>query len=98
MTLRIRWTRKAYNDFARIVEYHSLELGEKSGSEFCSKVFDATELLSQFPMSGSKYNEEKSIRSLRISQYTRLLYRVKTDSVIILKLIDTRRRPGKINF
>ena len=98
MELRTRWTRKAYNDFEGIVEYLNLELGKKSASEFCKKVFDATELLSQFPMSGSEHNEERQIRSLRISRNTRLFYRVKTDSVTILKLLDTRRRPGKINF
>ncbi len=68
-----------------------LEFGHKSASDFCSRVFDTIELISQCPFAGSKYNEKRRIRSLLITQNTRLLYRVKTDTVIILKLLDTRR-------
>ena len=62
--------------------------------EFVDKVYKATELLSTHPEIGQKTAKESSLRSYLIKPYTRLVYRIKTDKIVILRLIDTRQKPG----
>ncbi|MEO8448012.1 MAG: type II toxin-antitoxin system RelE/ParE family toxin [bacterium] len=97
MALIIKWSKKVDKDIEKIIGYLENEWNEKVAGDFVKKVYTA-ELISLFPLMGSIIYRNKNIRGILISEHTRLYYRIKNTSVIILKLFDTRKNPKSLKF
>ena len=96
MALIIKWYKKADKDFEKIIDYLENEWNEKVTSDFVKKVFYTAELISLFPLIGNIIYHDKNIRGILITEHTRLYYRIKINTIIILKLFDTRKDPKKL--
>lgn len=91
--MKVFLTRRAERNFNSIKEYITKEWGERTAEAFVNKADNAFHLLETFPNMGSV--ESKDIRGFQLSRQTRILYRVKERSIIILSLFDVRQDPGK---
>ena len=96
MSYKIRWTVNAYSDFSQIVLYIKEKWGNKSAEDFINRIDTIANIISVFPQLGKIIHPQKQIRALVISKQTTLVYRVKSDSIILLNLFDNRQEPDKL--
>ena len=95
MNYRIRWTTEAYLDFSQIVLFIKEKWGRKSAEDFVNRVEAIINILSVFPQLGKIIHSQKQIRALVISKQTTIVYRIKSDLLVILNLFDNRQNPDK---
>lgn len=98
MAYQITWSPRADAAMYRTTVYLAENWPESVVDEFVDKVFKAVDLLQNFPEIGQKAAHNNAIRSYLIKPYTRLVYRIKANKVVILRLVDTRQQPGRQNF
>jgi plasmid stabilization system protein ParE len=98
MALTIYWTRRADEKFDRILEYLSVEWGEKVTSAFVKKVYDFLDVLIDFPEIGSLENVEKNIRGFVILKQITVFYKVTDNKIILLNFFDTRQNNNKMKY
>lgn len=91
MNYKIRWSSSAYTDFYNIVFYIKESWGRKPAENFISHLEMTIKTISYFPKIGFLLNPKKEIRAFVISKQTKLIYRIKSGSIIILNLFDTGR-------
>lgn len=96
MNYKIRWTVNAYSDFSQTVLFIKEEWGKKSSEDFIDRVDTVINILSIFPQLGKVIHPQKQIRALVISKQTTIVYRIKSDRIIILNLFDNRQDPDKL--
>ena len=93
--MKVVWTRQAQNRLAEILGYIEAEFGTIRRESFRSKVKDFTALLSEFPEMGTLEVKDKNLRGFQITRQTRVFYRLKGKTIIILTLFDSRQDPKK---
>jgi len=98
MALRIKWTKRAENNFGRIVNYLEQNFGESTKRNFVQRTFSIIESLSEFPEMGTIELVEKGVRGFVITKHNRLFYRFTDEELILLSFFDTRRDPKKKNI
>lgn len=91
--MHIRLTRRAATNFLEIKNYIRKKFGEPTADQFAEKVDDLFSLLKIYPNLGQI--ENNNIRGFQLTRQTRVLYRVKNESIIILALFDVRQDPSK---
>ena len=95
MTL-VRWTDQAVGDLRAIREFIERD-SPKYGRLVAERLFDATERLEKFPLSGRVVPElgRDDIREIIVGEY-RLVYRVMPEKVILLTIFRSSRLfPGR---
>jgi len=95
MNYRIHWTTEAYLDFSQIVLFIKEKWGGKSAEDFVNRVETIINILSVFPQLGKIIHSQKQIRALVISKQTTIVYRIKSELLVILNLFDNRQNPDK---
>ena len=93
--MRVSFTKRAQNDYNSIKNYLSDQWGEKSAEVFEQKVIDFFDLFKEFPQMGSIEFPEKQIRGFQLTKQTRILYRIKNQSIILLPFFNVRQNPNK---
>lgn len=78
-----------------ILDYIEREFGAKARQTFREKTQDFTRILIEFPEMGTLEIKEKNLRGFQLTKQTRVFYRVKKDSIVILTLFDSRQNPKK---
>ena len=96
MNYKVLWTKNAYSDFAGIVFFIKDTFGKKSAEDFVNHLDSVIKIISSFPQIGRIIHTEKQIRALLISKQVKLIYRLKSGTIIILNLFDTRQNPDKM--
>ncbi len=71
-------------------------MGKKISRRFYNRVDAVISFLGVFPQLGKIIQRQKQIRALIISKQTTIIYRVKSDLIIILNLFDNRQDPDKL--
>ncbi len=56
---------------------------------------DFLRLLRNYPEMGSLEMPEKAIRAFQLTHHTRVFYRLKGDTIILLTFFDVRQHPKK---
>ena len=56
------------------------------------------DLISFFPGIGVRIFEDKDVRAISITKHSRLYYRLKNNTIVILRIFDTRKDPSKFTF
>jgi plasmid stabilization system protein ParE len=64
----------------------------EAADEFTNKIIDRLELLEMNPYLGTSHPEITSLKKLLIPPYNYLYYTVVNQSVILLNIVDTRRK------
>jgi len=95
MAITIKWTKRASRTFHKTVDYIEEEWSEGSARKFVRKVNDFLKLLKDYPKIGKVEFEEKGIRGFILSRQTTVLFRIKGDTIILLKFFDNRQNPKK---
>lgn len=98
MAKEIKWTKTAEKNFMNAVDYLIENWPEKVVSEFITHTDDLLHLLATHPDLGIMQNKEKEIRGILLSPHNKLLYRIESNRLIILKIFDTRQNPKKLKF
>ena len=98
MALEIIWSKKADKKFDIIIDYLSLNWGEKITKAFVKKVFDFLDILKEFPEIGSLENIEKGIRGFTIVKQINVFYIIRGNRIIVLDFFDNRQDSAKKRF
>ena len=93
--MKLVWTEKAQRRIGEVLEYIEREFGAKARQIFLEKTQDFARILIEFPEMGTLEIKEKNLRGFQLTNQTRVFYRVKKNSIIILTLIDSRQNPKK---
>ena len=96
MNYKIHWTANAYSDFSQTVLFIKERWGRETATDFINRVDTVINVISIFPQLGKIIHPPKQIRALIFSKQTTLVYRIKSDSIIILNLFDNRQDPDKL--
>jgi len=86
-------TPKAERNFDDIVAYIQTKWGKNTATSFIQKVDHLFMLLKSHPNLGK--TEINDIRGIQLSPQTRILYRIRTDKIIVLAFFDVRQDPDK---
>lgn len=95
MALEIYWSTRADKKFDRILEYLTLELGERITISFVKKVYEFLDILAEFPEIGNLENKEKGIRGFTIVEQINIFYKIDDSKIILLNFFDNRQNPKK---
>lgn len=93
--MKLVWTERAQRRMGEILDYIEREFGAKARQTFREKTQDFTRILIEFPEMGTLEIKEKNLRGFQLTKQTRVFYRVKKDSIVILTLFDSRQNPKK---
>lgn len=95
MDLKIRQTKRASESFHKTVEYIEQEWSIRSAQKFVVRVDKFLKVLKKQPDIGKLELEEKGIRGFVISRHNTVFYRIKEETIILLKFFDNRQNPNK---
>ena len=98
MALELNWTKRADHKFNKIIEYLSLNYGERITGNFVKKVYDFLDVLVEYPEIGTLENSKKGIRGFTIVKQVNVFYRIKNNKIILLDFFDNRQNPKKKRF
>lgn len=94
----IRWSSRADDDFAGILEYLNNHWSVSVASDFILKVDKCILLIQesteQFPI----FNKDFQIRKCVVTKHNTLYYRDTENRIEILRLYDTRQNPETLQF
>jgi plasmid stabilization system protein ParE len=93
--MNILVTKRAKQNYTTITQYITKEFGEIVAEALELKTIDFLDLLSAFPLMGSLEIADKNIRAFQLTKQTRVFYRVKNETIIILNFFDVRQSPVK---
>ncbi|MFO7791095.1 MAG: type II toxin-antitoxin system RelE/ParE family toxin [Bacteroidota bacterium] len=96
MALKIKWTKRASKTFHNTVEFIEEKWSERSAKKFVIKINCFLILLKNQPEMGKIEVDDKGIRGFVISRQTTVFYRIKKDTIILLKFFDNRQNPKKM--
>jgi plasmid stabilization system protein ParE len=80
------------NNLLNVLTYLEQEFGKKVADEFHDKITRALDLLKSYPYIGAPSIKLKGARGILITPYNRLFYRIENNKIIIISLVDTRRK------
>ncbi|MES2426634.1 MAG: type II toxin-antitoxin system RelE/ParE family toxin [Bacteroidota bacterium] len=95
MAFEVNFTKRADRDFENILDYIEDKFGTQATIHFKDLVIEFASLLQYFPEIGSLEQVDKQIRGFVIHRRLKVFYRIKKDSIIVLRLFDTRQHPDK---
>lgn len=98
MALEIFWSKRADSKFDKILDYLSLEWGERVTGAFVKKVYDFLDILVEFPEIGTLENVERNIRGFVIVRQITIFYKVSGNNIILLNFFDNRQGPKKKKY
>ncbi|MGM0933183.1 MAG: type II toxin-antitoxin system RelE/ParE family toxin [Bacteroidota bacterium] len=97
MARKIVWSTAANNDLQEILEYWNLRNQSKTYSKRLLKKFNLIiKLLQKFPELGIKTNR-KNLR-IKIFKAYKIFYEIEGNSIIILRIWDTRQNPNNLKI
>ncbi len=95
MAYPVIWTDNADRSMYQLTDFLAQNWSAQIVQEYVDKVYDCIELLQEFPEMGRVTDEKQTIRTVVIRPYTRLYYQFKAEQIFLLRLIDTRQKPGR---
>ena len=95
MVLKVVWTKRAYNNFEKTIDYLNENWSLNVSKEFAYKVFSSIDTIKFFPRIGKLENKERLILGLVISKNTSIFYRFDSEFLYILNVFDNRLSPNK---
>jgi plasmid stabilization system protein ParE len=94
IVLKKRFTKK----LVKLLAYLEKEWSHKVAASFLQKIDLRIKQLSGQPLTGISSAVLKDVRSVFITRYNRVYYKVKGNKVIVLNMYDTRMNPKKNKY
>ena len=98
MAYPVIWTDNADRSMYQLTDFLAQRWSSQVVHEYIDTVYDCIDSLQEFPEMGRVTNKKQAIRTVIIRPYTRLYYQFKEEKVFLLRLVDTRQKPGRQNF
>ena len=95
MEIKIEWTDPVLQDLETIVSYIEIEWSQAIADKFVEELLDRIETLSGQPFMGMASRKYPNIRSIKVSRYNGLYYKVEKDKLVLLNIFDLRQHPDK---
>lgn len=95
MEIKIEWTEPVLQDLETIVSYIEIEWSQAIAEKFVEELLERIETLSGQPFMGMVSRKSPNIRSIKVSRYNRLYYKVENDKLVLLNIFDLRQHPDK---
>lgn len=83
--MKVVWVEHARNGLAEIQRYIERDSASRA-AEFCIRLIDATEQLSDHPLSGALLPEDGAYRQLVVDEY-RIVYRVSDRFACVMTIV-----------
>lgn len=96
MAKKIVWTKRALKNLDKTITYLQENWSEKVIDSFVTKTYETLYLLCEFPEIGVTENRNKNIRGLLITRHNKLFYKITKDSIVVLRIVDTRQNPNRL--
>ena len=98
MAYKISWSDIALEDYHDIIEYLINQWSLSVAADFEEIANRKLANLSKQPFTGIKSDKNPIVRSILFTPHNRLYYRITSDSIELLTIVDTRRNPEKNHF
>ena len=93
MEKKVIVSKRFQTDASRIYEYLIQNFSVKDGLSFLDKIEERVELITKYPTIGRLSQKKVKVRSISLTPYNLLFYRITNNNIEILRLFDTRRNP-----
>lgn len=91
----IVWSKRALNNFDKVITYLETEWGEQVTRNFVIRTYQLLEVLVKNPEIGTVENEERGIRGFVLTKHNILFYRFDQKLLVLLQIFDTRQHSSK---
>lgn len=98
MVRRVVWTKRATNNFDKIINYLEGEWGTRVTQMFVRRTYALIDLIAEKPDLGTVENPDKKIRGFLLTRHNRVFYRVTEEEIILLNFFDTRSGTRRKKF
>lgn len=98
MVKPVKWSSRADDDFAGILEYLNNHWNASVASDFISKVGRCIFLIQQNTEQFPFLNKNFQIRKCVVTKHNSIFYRDTENRIEILRLYDTRQNPKSLQF
>ena len=98
MANQIIWSLEAEKDFNSILHYLARNWEQEVVSKFIDKIESQILLISREPYLFPLIHKKLAIRKSVVTKQNTLYYRVKNNSIEIIRLFDSRQDPDKLVF
>lgn len=96
MSLPVKWSPTARDEFAALLAYVEGAFGLESALKLLDRTEEVVIQIAEFPKMYPASKEKKEIRKATVSKQTILYYRLTTDEIQLLHFWDSRQDPGKL--
>lgn len=90
MDLRVFWTKRAKNNYLKILDYIIAEFGNSAGQKYFERVENTIKLIVSFPELGIKQNRDKKLYAIIIYRRTTIFYTFNDEEIKIINIVDNR--------
>ena len=97
-TFKIIWTDEALQGLKQTIKQIELNWSQKEVSNFSRLLDKQIELIKENPGIYPYYDKSKDVKKCVLSKQTTLYYKVKSDTVFLLSVFDSRQDPNKLKL
>ena len=90
MELKVVWTKRAKNNYIKILEYIEKEFGGGPSEKYHIRVEELLQLLREFPELGTPQLGQDNLRGIILYRRTTILYTLDKDTIKIINVVDNR--------
>ena len=94
--MEIRWSREADSDLELVIFYLIQHWNDRVLLNFQLRLEKSLELILRSPHSFPKSELLKDARKMIITKHNTIFYKVKNETIFIIRLYDTRQNPKKL--
>lgn len=98
MAYKIVWTENALEDVYSVYDYLQRNWSARVAGKFLDKCIYWINLISNYPDIGRASHKDASIKRVLVSKQNALYYKVESNIIYLIDLIDTRQDPAKNPF
>jgi plasmid stabilization system protein ParE len=95
-TFKIVWSKRAYNNLAKIIRYLEENWTEKEIGKFAGELDRSIEIIKKNPLTFHSSNRKPSLRKVVITKHNTLYYKIEGQTIKLVTVFDTRQDPKKI--
>jgi len=98
MAYKISYNKTFLDDSLRTAYWLEKEWSKKAADKFAGILYAKIQRIAENPFIGSRANKGRGVRKMTITEFNRVYYRVKGQTIIFLALFETRQNPRKNRY
>ena len=93
--MKIKVSKRAAKSFYTIKDFVKEKWGDLVADNFEQKTISFLDLLQEFPEIGALEIPEKKLYGFQLTKQTKVFYRIKSNTIIIIVFFDVRQNPER---